>query len=198
VFEMKKFSKKGVLLFAGVMAVCAFALPAVSSAASWFPANDHSTLDSSNFGYTAPSAGGIVTSCTNSRFTTRVDNGDVLTITTGTFSGCTTVAAGIANTCLATLTGTNFPWRATATSTTSVTLTGVDIDLRFEHPAGGATCPALIGAQRRLTGTITGAYNRAAATITFTNAEGAVAHPGPTAVTFRGSLSTTGALTVID
>jgi hypothetical protein len=33
-FVMKKFSKKGVLLFAGAMAVCAFAMPSMASAAS--------------------------------------------------------------------------------------------------------------------------------------------------------------------
>ena len=32
---MKKFSKKGVLLFAGAMAVCAFAMPSMASASSW-------------------------------------------------------------------------------------------------------------------------------------------------------------------
>jgi hypothetical protein len=31
---MKKLSKKGVLLFAGVIAVCAFAMPSMASAAS--------------------------------------------------------------------------------------------------------------------------------------------------------------------
>jgi hypothetical protein len=77
-------------------------------------------------------------------------------------------------------------------------LTGVDVDVRFEHPAAGATCGMLNGAQTRLTGSFNGLYNRAAATITFTNAEGLVSHPGPVAVTVRGSFSTTGALTVID
>jgi hypothetical protein len=197
---MKKFSKKGVLLFAGAMAVCAFVLPGVSSAASWSPANNHSTLDSSNFGFTAQTVGALISSCNNSRLTTRVDNGDVLTITTGTFSGCTSTAPALSNTCLTTLTATNFPWRATATSTTNVVLTGIDVDLRFEHPVPptGATCGALNGNQTRLTGSINGAYNLAARTITFTNAEGLVLHPGPTPATFRGSFSTTGALTVID
>jgi hypothetical protein len=77
-------------------------------------------------------------------------------------------------------------------------LTGVDVDLRFEHPAAGATCGVLNGSQTRLTGSFNGAYNRAAATIIFTNAEGLVSHPGPTAMTLRGSFSTTGGLTVID
>jgi hypothetical protein len=77
-------------------------------------------------------------------------------------------------------------------------LTGVDVDVRFEHPAAGATCGLLNGSQTRLTGSFNGAYNLAGRTITFTNAEGLTSHPGPTAVTVRGSFSTTGDLTVID
>jgi hypothetical protein len=71
--------------------------------------------------------------------------------------------------------------------------------VRFEHPPGGATCPFLNGVQTRLTGTLTsGVYNLAAKTITFTNAGGVVAHPGAQSVAIRGSLSTTGLLTVLD
>ncbi len=196
---MKKFSKKGVLLLVGAMGVCAFVLPGVSSAASWGPTNNHSTLDSSNIGFTSTFAAGVISSCSGSSFTTRVDNGDVLTITSALFNGCTASALFIGNLCLATYTPTNFPWRATATSTTSVTLQGFDVDVRFEHPPGGATCPFLNGVQTRLTGTLTsGVYNLAAKTITFTNAGGVVAHPGAQSVAIRGSLSTTGLLTVLD
>ena len=42
---MKKFSKKGVLLFAGAMAVCAFAMPSMASASSWGVVGSHHTLD---------------------------------------------------------------------------------------------------------------------------------------------------------
>ena len=71
--EMKKFSKKGVLLFAGAMAVCAFVLPAVASAATWGPAPSHHVLDSPNFGFTsAGGAGAITSSCTSSSFTANV------------------------------------------------------------------------------------------------------------------------------
>jgi hypothetical protein len=93
---------------------------------------------------------------------------------------------------------TNFPWRATATATNNIQIHGVDFDWRYEHPAGGATCPNLNGAQLRLTGTFnSGVYNAAAKTVIYTNAE-LVSHPGVGSMTLRASFSTTGTLTVLD
>ena len=54
---MKKLSKKGVLLFAGAMAVCAFAMPAMASASSWGVVGTHHTLTSSNLGFTTDASG---------------------------------------------------------------------------------------------------------------------------------------------
>ena len=56
---MKKFSKKGVLLFAGAMALCAFVMPSMASAASWGPIGRITRLTRPTSGFTSatPAAG---------------------------------------------------------------------------------------------------------------------------------------------
>ena len=66
---MKKFSKKGVLLFVAAMALCAFAMPSAASAASW-ARSVSTTLDSPNVGFTGttPTGTTITSQCTSSSF----------------------------------------------------------------------------------------------------------------------------------
>jgi hypothetical protein len=201
---MKKFSKKAVLLFAGAMALCAFAMPSMAAASSWGIVGTHQTLDSPDVGYTSTTAvGTIVAQCTNSSLTTDVTSAQNLTITTGTFGGqCTALIAGSA-TCNMSLNATRFPWRATAVTTNNIQIHGVHIDQRFSQSALG-TCPAaLIGQNLTITGTLTGGRwtgnNAGQREIILSNAEGLVQHSAlgnGQQLTFRGTFGATGALSV--
>jgi hypothetical protein len=184
---MKKFSKKGILLFAGAMAVCAFVLPAAASAASWGVVGTHHTLNSPDIGFTSPASGGIVSSCANSSFTGNVRTSQDLTITAAVFANCTATGAGIGS-CTTTSVATGLPWTVDPSSSTTARLTGVRVDVRFETGPSGVC--AANGATTLLTGSILGAWNAAQHEITFTNAEGVVSHSGgvATPVTVRGTV----------
>ena len=190
---MKKFSKKGVLLFASAMALCAFVMPAMASAASWSPVNSHHTLTSSGIGFTAPP--NITSNCSSASFTTRVDSAQVLTITSGSFNGCTSSGAGSIGHCNTVSTPTRFPWRATARTTTDIQIHDVLIDITFS----GANCLApttftLTGTLRDGAWTGNGAAQR---TVVFSNAEGLTSHLTGSGVTVRGSF-TGSSLLVLD
>jgi hypothetical protein len=177
-FLMKKLSKKGVLLFAGAMALCAFVLPSVASAASWGVVGTHHTLDTPNIGFTSPLAGGTTSSCTRSSLTTRVASAQNLEITSGSFGGLCTFETVSAGRCTLTAVPTRFPWTATATTTTNLQIHGFHIDARLDHiPGAGASC-GLNGAEFTVTGTLTGGIwtGNASHTMDFSNAEGLVLH----------------------
>jgi hypothetical protein len=179
-FLMKQLPKRSVLLFGAVLAVCAFAAP-MASAASWSVVGTNHTLASPNLAFSQAVGGGLTIGaiCTSSIDAT-VTSAAELTIDGMTFTNCrgTSVATG----CTATITGTNFPWSATALTTTSITIHGFHLDLRFETAPGGAACNSLVHNQNfNLTGNLTGGVadpssigaNRR---ITFTNASGLVSH----------------------
>jgi hypothetical protein len=169
---MKKFSKKGVLLFVGALAVCAFAMPSMASAASWGVIGTHHVLDGP-VGFTA--AGGLESNCTSNSFTSRVDNAGNLTITTATFGGlCTSSVPALGADCTTTARGTGFPWRATPRTTTLIDLHDVHIDIRFEDMPGRAgSCGPLANTNSTLTGTLTnGHWNPATRTVSWNGASG--------------------------
>ena len=67
-------------------------------------------------------------------------------------------AAGFAASCTATLAGTNFPWTATARTTSDIQIHGVNIDVFLEStPTAPGDCGALGGQTIKLTGTLTDA-----------------------------------------
>ncbi|HEX5923659.1 MAG TPA: hypothetical protein VFY45_07490 [Baekduia sp.] len=178
---MNKLSKKSVLLIAAVLAVCAFVAP-MASAASWLLVGTSHTLTSTNLAYSQAIGGGLTvgTSCSSTSFTADVTSAALLTITSGTFTNCrgTGVAAG----CTVTMTGTKFPWTATAPTTTSIQIHGIHIDWRYETAPGGGACSSLVHNQNLTwTGTLTGGVwdpspigtNRR---LTFVNASGLVSH----------------------
>lgn len=175
---MKKSSRRGLLLFAGAMAVCAFVLPPVASASSWGPIGTHHTLDSPNFGYTSQiGANGVSSSCTASSFTARVLSAGDLSISTGTFGGLCTASGAAIGDCTITTQATGFPWRATAVSTSNIQIHGIDIDYTFENSPGGFC--NLAGTKTTITGTLTGGRwtgNTSDPRIDFSNAEGLVTH----------------------
>jgi hypothetical protein len=180
---MKKFSKKGLLLFAGVMAVCAFAMPAMSSAASWGVIGTEHTLHSANLGFTAadPMLGGISSSCAASTFTVDVRNAAQLNVTSTSFTNCTGQGNAIGD-CTVTATGTPEPnpaWTATGITTSNVAIDAVRIDVTFEDKPGAAAgvCANVVGQTILLTGNLTsGTWNPATHSVTYNNAEGLAAH----------------------
>jgi hypothetical protein len=172
-YVMRKFSKKGVLLFVGALAVCAFAMPSMASAASWGVIGSHHTLDGP-VGFTAALAG-LTSSCSSNSFTSRVDNAGNLTITTATFGGlCTSSVPTAGLDCTTTARGTGFPWRATARTTTLIDLHDVHIDIRFEDmPLRPGSCGALSNTNSTLTGTLTnGDWNPTTRIVSWRGASG--------------------------
>ena len=151
---MKKYSKKSVLLFAALMALCAFAMPSMASASSWAPIGTEHTLDG-NLGFSSDALG-TQSDCAQVQFTGHVVNAAIVEITSGLFRNCTLTGATTGN-CTVTATGTNFPWTATARTTSDIQIHGVDIDVFLETRLGGAagSCPAE-GVSIRITGTLSG------------------------------------------
>jgi hypothetical protein len=197
---MKKFSRKSALLFAGVMALCAFAMPSMASAASWGVIGTPHALDGPGLGFVSHTSSGIAgSSCAETQFNTDVTSAAVLTITSTTFKNCS--GTGIATGCTVTPVGTRLPWQATGVSTTDVRIDNVHIDVRFETrpPAGGTAC-ALNGINVTLTGTLLGGrWDSAGSQVTYTNATGLIGHSilGSSVATVTGTIrDTPGTLTL--
>jgi hypothetical protein len=177
---MKKLPKKGMLLFAGAMAVCALAMPTASPAASWGVIGSEHTFHSPDFSFstTDPVLGAINTKCLESTLTVDVRNAAALTITNATFNRCT--AGGIAiGDCTATPEATNLHWTATGVTTTNVQIHGVRIDVKFETIPGSDpdSCRNIRGTTILVTGTLTGGHWVSSLhEFLFLGAEGLVAH----------------------
>jgi hypothetical protein len=175
---MKKFSQRGVLLFGAMLAVCAF-MPSMASAASWFQVGTNHSLFSSNLNFTTniPTIGGQVGSqCNRTEFTTSVVNTNTIEVTAGGFADCMGTLGQ--NQCTATATGNNFPWTATATSTTNVQIHGVHVTVVFENTPGNLNACQVPGTVT-LTGTLTGgSWNPANNTLNLSDSQtdGLTAH----------------------
>jgi hypothetical protein len=156
---MKKFSGKSTLLFGAVMALCAFVMPSMASAASWGVIGSAHTIDSANLGFTAPAVPGVglvSSSCAETQFSSNVASAANLPITAVTFKNCTGSGPNIGH-CTATPDATKLPWTATGTTLTNVQIHNIHITVKFET-LPGATPPAcgLNGQSVTLTGTLTG------------------------------------------
>lgn len=195
---MKKLSKKGLVLLAGAVAVCASALPAMASAASWATVGSHHVLDSPNVGFTSTTAGPTVAQCTRSSFTTKVASAQSLTITAASFGGlCTASGANIGD-CTMTWAPTRLPWIGTAVTTDDIQIHGVHIDVLFENTPTGNTC-AISGTKLTITGTLTGGEwtGNSVNAFDFNNGEGLTADGAlPEPITLRGFFKDTNGLTV--
>ena len=199
---LKMVSKKSMLLLGAALALCAFVLPSVASAASWSPVGTtDGRLDSSNLGFSIP-ATGSGTVCSSSTFSVTVDTAAVSTVTGVNFANCHGVLGGPVG-CTMTATATNLPWRVTAPDTTSIQIHGLDLDVSFETTPGTLNECSGIGLQLRLTGTVTASFTPGAAGsrfADFSGAAGMIAHiPGvgsfPAAA--AGSAVPTGLLNII-
>jgi hypothetical protein len=176
---MKKLSQRSVLLFGVMLVVCAF-VPSMASAASWFQVGTTHQLFSPNLGFlahTSPLSGPAGAACNASEFDADVVNTNTLEITDGRFVDCHGVAGTQTANCTATSVGTNFPWTATATSTTNIQIHGVRIDILFANTPGNATNCLGAGAKSLLTGTLTGgSWNAATNEAFLVNETGVTAH----------------------
>ena len=171
---MKSLSQRGLLLFGVLLVVCAF-VPSMASAASWSQIGTTHQLFSSNLAFTATTATAQAGSvCAASEFDGDVVSANTIEITSGVFTRCTGQIA--ATGCTVTPVGTNFPWTATATSTTNVQIHGVNVDVTFENTPGGEAC-LFNGARIQLTGTLTGgAWVPATNTVELTHDDGLSDH----------------------
>ena len=197
---LKMVSKKSMLLLGAVMALCAFVLPSVASAASWSPANTtDGRIDSGNVGFSIP-ATGSGSSCTSSTFSVSADSAAVATITGASFQNCHgDVGSGVG--CTTTTQVTNLNWPATAINTTRIEIHGFDIDVSFEQTPGTLGECANNGLNIRLTGTLTLSYTPATRTFDFLGATGLVTHiagVGSLPSVARGAGTATGTLNVLD
>jgi hypothetical protein len=209
---MKNLSHKSALIFAGVLAVCAFAVPSTASAASWASLGTHQLFSPNlSSSFTIPALGTFGWSCADTEFDAEVVNAQVIEITGAAFRSCTGGRPPFGtpgnDDCTLTATGLNFPWTATARLTTDIQIHRVDVTLIYDTTPGGTTC-SLAGAQARLTGTLTGGSfdpspigaNRR---LTLRNPTGLTAHLLGTGVnspaTVTGDIrDTTGTLNVVD
>jgi hypothetical protein len=195
-FLMKKFSKKGVLLFGVVLMVCAFVVPSMASAASWGVIGSTHVLDSSDLSFLGHTTSGTLGEvCADSQFHVDVRSAAILTITSASFKNCMGIGT-LGTNCTVTRTSTRFPWSATGASTTNVQIHDVHIDVKYENTPGNASTCALSGALFTWTGTLnSGSWNAATHSVTFTNATGLVATsaslPGVANVTVSGTIRDT-------
>jgi hypothetical protein len=174
---MKKLSGKSVVLFGVVLVVCAFAVPSMASAASFTGLGTHQ-LFSPNLSFNAPTAA-LGWSCADSRFDIDINNGNDGIITGGRFQNCRGLPGTAAGNCTMTLTGTKFPWTATAAAgTDNLQVHGVHVDMAFEALPGTAASECLAnGVQATLTGTLTGgSWNPTSREITFQDDDGLINH----------------------
>jgi hypothetical protein len=200
---LKRSTSKIITIATAAMAVTAFALPSVASAASWGTIGTGHTLDSSSFAFTAqfptgpPFFGPVTSSCAQTQFVTDVTSAGVLTITTATFTGCT--ATGTGSDCTATVNASGLPWRATGPTTTNVQIHNFNITMLVETRPGASPPPCAIqGMTATLTGTLTGGtWNASTHQFAFSNADGLTTHvpalgPWPTTAsgTFRDTFQT--------
>jgi hypothetical protein len=207
---MKKFSKKGILLFAAAMALCAFAIPSMASAASFSPVGLENTLHSNDVGFTTsgPAFGRIQSNCTRTSLTVQVTRASDLDVTGATFGGhCTMQFLDVpgAPVCTMTEAATTLPWTGTAPSATNITILRIRIDVGLENTPGNINCSTagLTGSSIIITGNLTGGvYNNGPRTLVYSNAPGLVSHNAATGangtpVAVRGTFASTGALQVL-
>lgn len=176
---MRTLSQKSVLLFGVVLAMCAFVMPSMASAASWTSPGTH-LLSSPNLqfkgliGAVDQTLGAI---CTNTQFDSDVISGAQMNITGARFVNC--IGTGIAAGCTATPSGAKFNWTATPVATDNIVVEGVHVTVIYEQsPQGGCVAPAL-GLNLTITGTLGGgSWNSSSRELTLLNETGLVGTSG--------------------
>ncbi len=196
---MKKSVQKGTLLFASMMALAAFAMPAAASAVVWGPAGVTTALDGPfSVTYTAQGWG---ISCATSHFGVKARNpaSSTLDVNSATFSSCG--GTGNASNCGFTLTATGLPWTSTALSLTAVGLSVGNVNIVMS----GASCQLGTGSFAMSGSLGNGAWNAALHMVTYTNSTGlsftipgvGVWVPSPALTVNAGLRNTTNVLTLV-
>jgi hypothetical protein len=167
---MKKTMTKSTLLFASIMALAAFAMPSMASAANWGPFNTNHTLN----GYIYVSTGALynTVSCSGSLGVhVRAPVASTLDITSASFSSCS-VSIGQGVDCNVTATASGLPWTAIGTSTSDVRINVTDMTFTYSQKPGGPSC-TLSGGVGHVSGTLTGgAWSAAAHKVTYASDPG--------------------------
>jgi hypothetical protein len=181
---MKKLSTKGALLFASAIAVCAFALPAMASAATWhgpFPSthlldapgtnNPNNRLSITRDA--APPSGGWV--CGFAQFHLDILSPTDARVTNFVTNGCH--GTGLFINCTVTLKAGNLPWTVTNPSTHDIEIHDIDITEQYENTPGSASaCAAPVTITT--TGTLrNGTWTNPGHELEFNNAPGLITHP---------------------
>ena len=96
--------------------------------------------------------------CTSTQFNVTVDSAALATISGACFRELPRFCWLVALVALLTWVGTNFPWRATAVTTTNIHIDGIDIDISFEQTPGTLDECVNQGLNIRLTGTVTASF----------------------------------------
>ena len=113
----KKASKRFVLVVLGVLALAAFVMPSMVSAASWETTGSSHTLTSSDLRF-INGDGTLGSICAATTLQSTVTSTAVLSVTAGTFTNCMGTGA-MGTPCTTTPVG-KFPWQATGISTTDI------------------------------------------------------------------------------
>ncbi len=173
---MKSFSRRGLLLFGVMLAVCAF-VPSLASAANWSPIGSTHHLFSPNLAsfVTSGPFGVFGWSCRSVSMDADVVSANTIEITSAGFQQpC--MGTGNPINCTTTPVGT-FPWTATATSTTNVQIHGVNVTMTFENTPGNPTVCGFGHSTLLLTGTVAGgSWNPASNELTLSGLSGLAAH----------------------
>ena len=195
-------SRKSLLLFGVVLALCAFVLPSVASAAGFEPAGAGAlgtgTIDSGTLGFSIPGLNSG-SACTSSQFHVQVHSTTVATITAGRFANCHGSVGGAVG-CTTTATGVGFPWVATAESTSNIVIHNANVHVVFETTPGTLNECGNNGLNLRWTGNVTISYTPVGKVFDFNGGTGLSMHiPGlgtiPT--TPRGFAAATGLLNIL-
>jgi hypothetical protein len=198
---LKKLSKKSMLVFAGVLALAAFVMPSVASAASWGVVGSTHDLDQGtagnglNFISTDATIG---SGCGGTSLHANVTNAGTLTIQSGTFTNCMGTGSLGLN-CTTTVTGT-FPWQATGLTTTNIQIHNVNAHVLYENTPGNPTACQAAGVVVTVTGTLASPNHThwiaAQHEAVFVNATGLVGHSpiGDKPVSINGTLRDTSQL----
>ncbi|HEV7494709.1 hypothetical protein [Baekduia sp.] len=198
-------SKKGALLFASAVAVCAFALPAMASAATWhgpFPSTHvFDTLSTSPSQLTATSGppNNFGWDCGFAQLHVDILSPTDAKITNFGARSCHGTGADV--NCTVTLTPQRLPWTLTNPTTHTITIDGLHITVLYENTPGNPTACALPGTET-LTGDLrNGTWTNAGHEFEFTNAPGLLVHRAGMSIPFTITgtfFDTSGNLTMTD
>ncbi|HEX5922772.1 MAG TPA: hypothetical protein VFY45_03000 [Baekduia sp.] len=195
-------SKRHGLFVAAVVALTAWAMAPMASAASWGVVGTTHVLDSPAFTLDTNLNGFAVAaaSCAQSRLHVEVQSTAALTVTGASFNNCQ--ASGYTAGCAVTADAANLPWIVTAPATTNVSVDNTQVNVTFTT-TGSTFCVFKDSPPFIMTGRLGGGtWNQAQHEITFANQTGLTSHfpvGGPFPTVVAGTLrDTSQTLSLVD